>query len=277
MTTPNPVDLLILGAGWTSTFLLPLLSSLNITHASTTRSGRDNTLPFTFDPLSSDAAPFARLPAAKTVLITFPITVPGASRTLVELYTSTHHGGGAGDAAFVQLGSSGVWAGAEGTVDRHAAVDRSARALAEKEMMALGGSVLNLAGLWGGARDPRGWVSRVAKSAEQLAGKGSLHVIHGEDVAAAVVAVHKAFEKAKGQRWLLTDLRSYDWWDLALAWGEVERDWVLGLLEAEGEKGVLPRERTKRGRALDSSEFWRTFGILPKKSLYDIADGGAHE
>lgn len=49
--------------------------------------------------------------------------------------------------------------------------------------------------------------------------QGSLHLIHGDDVARAVLAVHHAFDKAAGQRWLLTDGRIYDWWDLASAWG----------------------------------------------------------
>ena len=66
------VDLLILGAGWTSTFLIPLLTHKKIKYAATTRNGRDNTIRFQFDPELSDPAPFNVLPEAETVLITFP-------------------------------------------------------------------------------------------------------------------------------------------------------------------------------------------------------------
>ncbi|PIL23160.1 hypothetical protein GSI_14469 [Ganoderma sinense ZZ0214-1] len=47
-------------------------------------------------------------------------------------------------------------------------------------------------------------------------------MIHGlpVDVSRAVLAVHARFDRASGQRWLLTDGWVYDWWDLASAWGE---------------------------------------------------------
>ena len=44
-------------------------------------------------------------------------------------------------------------------------------------------------------------------------------MIHGIDVAHAILAIHCNFSKAPGQRWILTDGHVYDWWDLALAWG----------------------------------------------------------
>lgn len=103
----STVDLLILGAGWTSTFLIPLADSRGVSHAATSRSGRDNTIAFEFDPTSDDAKPFEALPNAKTVLITFPIYVSGASETLVRLYQRTHEDGP--KTAFIQLGSTGIW------------------------------------------------------------------------------------------------------------------------------------------------------------------------
>lgn len=66
----------------------------------------------------------------------------------------------------------------------------------------MGGTVLNLSGLWGGARHPKNWMDRVAATKEQLASKTSLHLIHGLDVARAIIAVHQNFSKAKGQRWV---------------------------------------------------------------------------
>jgi len=262
--TPHHVDFLILGAGWTSTFLLPVLDSHNITHAATTRAGSPTTIAFNFDPESTDPTPYNALPSATTVLITFPIKVTGGTKRLVDLYTSTHPGS---SPRFIQLGTSSVW-NAPGTSTRHTAIDPThERGIAETELLSLGGCVLNLSGLWGGARSPQGWVSRVADSKEKLAGKGSLHLIHGEDVTAAVVAVHGCWEEARGQRWLLTDMRSYDWWDLALAWGmEEHKRWVMQLLEERG-TGVLPRSVEEKGRALDSSEFWRVFRIWPQECL----------
>ena len=106
-TMMSRVDLLVLGAGWTSTFLLPLCAARGISAAATTRSGRDGTLAFAFDPASDDPAPFRALPNARTVLVTFPIYVPGASARLVRLYRETHADGDS--AAFVQLGSTGIW------------------------------------------------------------------------------------------------------------------------------------------------------------------------
>lgn len=263
LTLPPPVhvDLLILGAGWTSTFLLPQLDSHHISHAATTRAGSPTTIPWTFDPATTDPAAYARLPSATTVLITFPITAEGGTKRLVDLYTLTH-----APAHFIQLGTTSVW-DAHGVSNRHTPVSTDhPRGREEAALLAAGGCVLNLSGLWGGVRSPKSWVGRVADTKEKLKGKESLHLVHGEDVARAVVAVHLAWEKAEGQRWLLTDMRSYDWWDLALGWGGVAAGWALELMKEAGE-GVLPRGLEKRGRALDSREFWSVFGIRPERSL----------
>lgn len=104
--TPSSVYFLILGAGWTSTFLIPLLKEQKIEYAATSRSGHDNTLKFTFDPQSSDSQPFRALPNAHTVLITFPIYGTGGSKRLLELYKDTHPDA---KAHFIQLGSTGIY------------------------------------------------------------------------------------------------------------------------------------------------------------------------
>jgi hypothetical protein len=101
-------DLLILGAGWTSTFLIPLCQELGISYAATSRTGRDGTLSFLFDQASEDPAPFRVLPEAKTVLITFPINSKGASERLVRLYTITH-GQRKREVRFIQLGTTSIW------------------------------------------------------------------------------------------------------------------------------------------------------------------------
>lgn len=277
-TTANPpetVDLLVLGAGWTSTFLLPLLTARKISYAATTRAGSPTTIAFTFDPASDSQAPFRALPAATTVLITFPITGTGHSQRLVDLYTATHPSSSSSSSTqFIQLGSTSVWSSA-GTSTRHAPIDAaSVRGRAESELLALGGTVLNLAGLWDGStRDPKRWLERVADTKDKLRVKGRLHLVHGEDVARAVVAVHH--QHTAGQRWLVTDMRSYDWWDLALAWGQppLQAAVVELMAEAAPPVGVLPRAIGENGgggdgRVLDSSEFWQAFGLVPTRCLF---------
>ncbi|KAK8172199.1 hypothetical protein BKA80DRAFT_306789 [Phyllosticta citrichinensis] len=285
---PSHVDILILGAGWTSTFLIPLLQQRSITYAATTTTGRDGTLLFRFDPDSDDEAPYAALPRARTVLISFPLLGRGQSSHLVNMYRKAHSSSDDGAAAaapasWIQLGSSGAFASDAHWATSATPVDASiARVVAEEELLAapLNGSVLNLCGLYGGARDPRGWISRVARSKEQVAGRKALHVVHGDDVARAIVAVHEAF--TPGRRWLVTDLHVYDWWDLMYAWGpEAEakarerlgveeaagldyRRWVRELMD-EQDVRALPRDTEKLGRVLDGREFWRHFGLWPER------------
>lgn len=130
---------------------------------------------------------------------------------------------------------------------------------------------MNLAGLYGGAeRQPRGWVGRVARSKEEVRGKGGLHLIHGRDVARGIVAVHRCFEGVGGKRWIVSDLRVYDWWELVLSWGrggegeglQYEK-WVLELMEEEGVR-ALPRDGERLGRRLDGRGFWKAVGGWPE-------------
>ena len=106
-----PVDILILGAGWLSNFLIPLCQERSITHAATTRSGRDSTIRFNFDPDSNDDEPYKVLPDALTVLVTFPIEKAGASTRLIQLYLSS--GSSTSQtrncARFIQLGATSIW------------------------------------------------------------------------------------------------------------------------------------------------------------------------
>ncbi|KAK0612046.1 hypothetical protein B0T14DRAFT_540909 [Immersiella caudata] len=289
------LDLLILGAGWTATFLIPLLQKHSLSFAATTTTGRpvagQPTIPFRFNPDDDNArSAIAALPRARSVLVTFPLYGPGPSKFLVESYTSTHQSASASASStfrIIQLGSTGIWQGKGGQtfttgdspwVDRHSAYDdTNARAVAEVELLKLGGCVLNLAGLWGGVRDPRNWVQRVAKTKEEVKGKKSLHLVHGMDVARGVLQVvrcdgGKWEELGKGQRWMLTDGFVYDWWALLAGWaegsdGEVSEQamWVGELMGEEGVKG-LPRAMEALGRCYDSREFWRVFGMVPVKA-----------
>ena len=211
-------ELLILGAGWTSTFLIPLARARKIGFAATTRDGRDvagsSTLKWSFDPeeksdVPSQASQFAKLPLASTILVTFPLTGKGQSKLLKQGYDAVHASKlGEGGVHVIQLGSTGIWQIEQDSIwsTRHSPYNTaSPRAVAEDELLSLGGCVLNLAGLWGGERQPKNWVGRVAKNKEDVKGKKSLHIVHGQDVARSVLAVVEKWGKAAGQRWMVTD------------------------------------------------------------------------
>jgi hypothetical protein len=267
------VDLLILGAGWTSTFLIPQLEDAKISHAATTTTGRDNTIPFKFDPDSGDAEPYKRLPAAHTVLVTFPLVGHSQSKTIVGLYRSVH--GAKND--WVQLGSTGIfnqlptdWSTDDAPYDKE-----DKRAIAEDELLDLGGCVLNLSGLYGGTRVPAKWLPRLGQSKDDVKKRGAVHFIHGEDVARAIIATHRKFTPSK--RWIIADLRVYDWYDLILSFSAMTESateqetetrqkfakWVGELMEEEGIR-ALPREMSTLGRKLDSRGFWQYHGLWPR-------------
>ena len=123
-------------------------------------------------------------------------------------------------------------------------------------------------------------------------------MIHGHDVSRAILAVHSNPSKASGQRWLLTDGRIYDWWDLASAWGSAppppapvppqspraleqpghdddgtrgpQPRWIRELMFETGVR-ALPRNIDVLGRALDSREFWEVFGLSPERARLEGA------
>ncbi|CAA9961292.1 hypothetical protein PTMSG1_04676 [Pyrenophora teres f. maculata] len=267
------VEFLILGAGWTSNFLVPQLEVANIPYAATTTTGRDRTIPFKFDPESGDAEPYKRLPAAATVLITFPLVGHNQSKALVGLYRSVH---GAKN-NWIQLGSTGIfnqlpseWSTSDSHYDKH-----DKRAIAEDELLSLHGSVLNLSGLYGGERVPAGWLSRIVKSKEDIKKRGAVHFVHGDDVARAIIGTHRNF--TPGKRWIVSDLRVYDWWDLIMSFSAATSsstaeeqqlrqqctEWVTELMAEENIR-ALPRDTSTLGRKLDSTGFWQHHAIWPQ-------------
>lgn len=150
-------------------------------------------------------------------MITFPLRGADETKFLVESYVKTHSkssdsgsSSGSGDSgksqqAFIQLGSTGIWTIPSQTqwVTRQSSYNTSdARAQAEDALLSLGGCVLDLAGLWGGERNARHWIDRVAATKDMLASKKSLHMVHGLDVARGIVAVHGRWEKAAGERFV---------------------------------------------------------------------------
>lgn len=108
LSSSSAVDLLILGAGWTATFLIPHLRSDHpddISYATTTRDGRDRSIQWTFNPDLEGPEQFAALPRAKTVLVVFPIRGPGGSARLVQGYEEAI----GARARWIQLGSTGIF------------------------------------------------------------------------------------------------------------------------------------------------------------------------
>jgi hypothetical protein len=171
------VDMLILGAGWTSTFLNPILDQEELKYAATTTTGRGNTLKFKFEYDDSrppgyedDIEQYREMPSATTVLITFPLHRKESLQHLKELYEKTH----VTKAHVILLGSTGIWQidNQDLWITRHKKYDmNNLRAQAEDELISHGGCVLNLSGLWGGERHPKNWVDRIAPTKEKLQAK----------------------------------------------------------------------------------------------------------
>lgn len=289
---PRPpfAEVLILGAGWTSTFLEPLLQKNKISYAATTRDGRDDTIKFTFDPSNADDdASFLRLPPAFTILVTFPLKGAEQANLIEQLYRRTHP---EQPRHWVLLGATSIWT-APTWSDSDSPYDKSGlRAQAEDALLAndwIQATVLDLAGLYGGERQPRNWVDRVVKSKEDLKGKGSLHLVHGDDVARSIMGVHKGLVERNGEgtgrRWLVCDLRVYDWWDLVADWTAEDLRMVEGKEQSEETQRVveranrlrgwvgelmleecvraLPRGTERLGRVLDGRSFWKAIGMWP--------------
>ncbi|KAF9516307.1 hypothetical protein BS47DRAFT_1292561 [Hydnum rufescens UP504] len=271
-----PVDILVLGAGWYSQYLIPLIQSdPTLSFAATTRNGRvvAGYTTIKFQVSDDEGTDWAGLPKARTVVLSFPTVVPGAIAKYIRAYESAH---GAGTTRWIQLGSIGAFDTVVSSVGEchktpvttMTSIPRPSNPRAESEfdLLALSSptspyqtqtTVLNLAGLWGGTRIPRNWVSRVAPTKDALGKKGSVHFIHGEDVARAIIAVHRRF--SPGQRWILTDERVYDWWDLASAWGSGAR--AIFVLPRSGP--LLP------GKHFSSRDFWATYEIHPWHARLD--------
>ncbi|KAJ3276369.1 hypothetical protein HDV01_004992 [Terramyces sp. JEL0728] len=254
-------EILILGYGWQGKYVEQICRDAGINTVATTTTGREGTVPFKFDPLNTDPQQFTKLPSADTVLITFPLPTIESSAILMGLYKAAH-----GDKSkWILLGSTRAFVG-NPWADRHGPIKPDARYNAEEAFIKLGGCVLNLAGLYGGTRQPKGWIPRVAPTKEALKLKTSLHLIHGLDVARLIVKVSNNF--TAGQRWIVTDLRVYDWWELVLGYETGEKlEWVKELILESGCKAV-PRPADTMDRALDSKDVWRQFDMKPLESLF---------
>jgi hypothetical protein len=257
------MEILVLGLGWQGKYIKEHCESIGISCAATTTSGRDETIQFSYsDELTVEE--FLILPRATMVVITFPFPSVNSGKLIMEKYQKVHQM----TPNWILFGSTRPFHGTSGNpwADRSGPVRPDVRFQSEEMFLKMGGCVLNLAGLYGGPRILKNWIPKVVLTKEVLASKTSIHLIHGLDVARLVYAVYKKF--STGQRWLVTDLRIYDWWELVLALDDGERiPWVLDLLK-ENKTRSLPRPYEMLDRCLDSKETWTYFGLLPTQSLY---------
>lgn len=149
-------------------------------------------------------------------------------------------------------------------------------------------TVLHLAGLYGGSsRHPLNWLPKVADTQDKLREKTSLHLIHGKDVAQAVVGVYSQLASSDGvwgKRWIVTDGRTYDWWKLASELPSLARTDYAGWVkefQTEHQVKTLPRSFASTpeqlpprylDRALHTDDFWQVVGKSPLAGSADCTD-----
>ena len=148
MSTALPM--LIVGLGWTGQYLAEHMTTVHMNYAATTRDGRNNTIAWS---LPSDNCnqnmDVSSLPFAHTVLVTFPVMQPECMHALMDAYQLQHKQ----TSQWILLSSTRPFDGTP--ANRHTPLDRSkdtGRMGAEDVIVERGGSVLHLAGLWGGQR-----------------------------------------------------------------------------------------------------------------------------
>ncbi|PWN24632.1 alpha/beta-hydrolase [Jaminaea rosea] len=290
----NEVDVLCLGSGWTAAFLLPRLWSSNVSFAYTNRTGVKPewlalpgkqpikfTMPGTGDSRIQWRRAFKNFPTARLVVVVVPLKDQVVANELVTAYQAhcvEKKGMGAPPSKWLILGSTSAYGSGEHS--SASPISKSTpRSAAESAVLALvkrDAAVLHLAGLYGGStRHPLNWLSKVADDKDKLASKGSLHLVHGRDVAEAILGVWERLLDDEstlwGRHWIVTDGRVYDWWQLATQLPSQERSrYVAWVRELQKEHGVtsLPRkcgEDLPRNleRVLDSDSFWAAIGKKP--------------
>jgi hypothetical protein len=284
----EPLDLLILGRGWLGSIIEKhFLETLKLKVVSTTRSGVDSSIPWQFNPIDCKEeelkAHFKLLPKARAVLVTFPLPTETSGSIIIEMYKKVHFS--VNNPSFILIGSTRAFHGVPGNpwCDRHGPIKADSRIQAEDWFLRSGGVVLNVAGLYGGTRQPKNWISdKIAPTKQALALKKSVHLIHGLDIARLTYAVTQ--NMTPGERWLVTDLRVYgtylgvyllflDWWDLILNLDEGDgsqerKEWLMELLFESKTKSIPRSIGEEIDRAVDSKETWMKFNLLPNETLY---------
>ncbi|RKO97644.1 hypothetical protein CXG81DRAFT_13071 [Caulochytrium protostelioides] len=260
------LDLLIVGLGWAGAYVREQGRAEGRAVAATTRDGRDDTIPFAYDASAADLVDrFKALPDAKTVLVTFPLADADAVHGFMAAWRAD-----VTTPQWLYYGSTRAWSTSAGDVAEDATrhtppnpqVDPGRIASEQAWMQTYGGCVVNLAGLWGGARQPRRWLEGMLASKDALAAKTGVHLIHGRDVARLTWALTARY--TPGERWLATDLHSHDWWHIVAALlpaDHVAAAWLQELMDAT-QTYVLPRPHA-RWRRVRSHDLWRHVGLMP--------------
>lgn len=222
-----------------------VLSSAAAASSTSVERSDDCAYPFHFDASTADSVrgrealreACAQLPRARMVVTIFPLPAEpeGAVSALVQAY---EHGTGC-TPAWLALGSTGAWGKGRAAASTTPLLASSARARAETALLAMHTgaadtlqqqrltSVLHLAGLYGTQRNPANFAKRVADTKDKLRGKTSVHLVHGHDVARAIVGMYRTLllpendtpdttlpDRMWGRRWIVTDTHTYDWWQL---------------------------------------------------------------
>lgn len=144
------VSMLILGFGWSGPFLKQVLTQHGIPYAATTRDGRHGTIAWELPQQDDPVVDVSALPAAKTVLVTFPVRSAKSMEKLMDAYEARY----GNQVQWILLSSTRVFDGDR--CDRHTHMnldkDPSGRTEGEQVTITRGGTVVHLAGLWGAQR-----------------------------------------------------------------------------------------------------------------------------
>ncbi|KAJ2743846.1 hypothetical protein GGI20_003423 [Coemansia sp. BCRC 34301] len=275
-------SVLVLGQGFVGKYLADLLKAHKVDYASTTTSGREDTIAWCWSERADDddvCDPYSMLPAAESIVITFPLKGGAEARHLITGYLCYHRKvhGDTYTPFWVYLGSTRPFKGTPSTRQtRPDLIAGGPRVEAEEYVIsAHAGCVLNLAGLWGGERVPDKW-SRFYSDKEQLRNRlrdRSLHLIHGADAARSIFAIigHKDKASRFAGRWLVSDEKVYDVLQIFVGADHI-RSFLEDLMDDDEVKEMLGADKigdiemgaafvTKR---IDSSHFWSQLQLKPK-------------
>ncbi|KAJ1680139.1 hypothetical protein EV182_000604 [Spiromyces aspiralis] len=278
MQTGERVELLVLGKGFVGQYVTQYCREMNISCAATTRDGRDGTIqwclpesPSPSSSLSSAGGVDAGLPQARAVLLTFPIRQVETMDWLVTAYNSRCDS----NVRWIYLGSTRAFTRVPSTRRTAPNFEMDPQRLASEErMMKIHNGVV--------LKEPKHW-PRFYKTTESMLCKirdPTLHLIHGMDVARAVVDCLLTRSEG-GQRWLLSDGKVYDMLriiaryptdqtrQLLASAAEADPDAVLGAFGTLDIDWILtygsdPTARqAKLTRRIDPDDFFLEFGFTP--------------
>ncbi|KAJ2726996.1 hypothetical protein GGI07_000113 [Coemansia sp. Benny D115] len=270
-------ELLILGEGFIGKYLAELLQKRQVSYAATTTDGRNNTIKWKFPDSASDPVDCSGLPAAKSILITFPLQGSAPASRLIKAYLEmlqSKQSQSLSNPQWIYLGSTRPFKEIPSTRFTKPNIAAGGPRVEAEELIIneYKGYVLNLAGLWGGERIPQNW-SRFYQDTQKLRGRlndRSLHLIHGADVALAIAEV--VGTKQPSGRWLVADGHTHDMLEILLREQRL-RDMLQELLDADaGVREMLGTDtvadvklgESKVKMRIDPSHSWTDYQIRPK-------------